>query len=356
MRLRAAVPHPRSLSRGERDGGKPLSPRERGWGEGARAVIWTQRLLATVFLAILSLSAHAQAPEAFSFALIGDTPYSRDERQHLPALLAQIADSGAAFIIHAGDIKSGGDSCSDAVLEDRLGLFDDQPLPFVLTPGDNEWTDCSRPAAGGFDPLERLGWLRRHFYPPGQSLGRQAMPVANQAEAPGFPAYRENLRWQRGPVLFLTLNVPGGDNHRGSRQHPRAEYLERQAANAAWLAAGFRRAREGGLAAVVVAFQANPGFEDYAESRPDNGYRDLLDQLLAEARAFPGQVVAVHGDSHTHRIDHPLRDPASGEPLANFTRVETYGYPFLGWVRVRVSPDLQPLLRFESRPYAAAPP
>jgi calcineurin-like phosphoesterase family protein len=314
-----------------------------------------KRLVAALTFLALPLAARAEAPEPFSFALIGDTPYSRFERLHLPTLLERIAASGAAFIIHAGDFKDGGVPCDDALFRDRLALFDDQPLPFVLTPGDNEWTDCARKAGGGFDPVERLDWLRRHFYPPGQSLGHLAMAVASQADDPAFAAYRENLHWQRGPVLFLTVNLPGGDNHRGSRQHPRAEYLDRLAANRAWLAEGFGRAREGGLGVVVVVFQANPGFEDYAASRPDNGYRDFIDQLLAETRTFPGEVVAVHGDSHAHRIDHPLRDPATGEPLPNFTRVETYGYPFMGWVRARVEPEGRPLLRFESHPYAPAP-
>lgn len=308
----------------------------------------------TLLLALaLPSGADAEAPPTYTFALIGDTPYSSFERQHLPALLAEIAASGAAFIIHAGDIKSGSAPCSDALLEDRLRLFDDQPLPFILTPGDNEWTDCARPAAGRFDPLERLDWLRRHFFPPGVSLGGSRLAVESQSADPAFTAYRENLRWQRGPVLFVTLNVPGGDNHRGS--NPR-EYLQRQAANQAWLAQAFRLARETGQKAVVVIFQANPGFEEYAQSQPETGYRPLLDHLLAETRAFPGQVVAVHGDSHTQRIDHPLRDPADGSPVANFTRVETYGYPFMGWVRVRVDPASQPLLKFEPRAFAPPSP
>jgi hypothetical protein len=64
--------------------------------------------------------------------------------------------------------------------------------------------------------------------------------------------------------------------------------------------------------------------------------------------------VAVHGDSHSHRIDHPLRDPANGEPLTRFTRVETYGHPFMGWVRVTVEPGRRPLLHFQSRAFAPA--
>ena len=319
----------------------------------------TLRRLAACLALCLALPANAE-PDPYSFAIIGDTPYSRFERQHLPAMLEQIAASGAAFVVHVGDFKAGNAPCDDATFQDRLVLFDEQPLPFILTPGDNEWTDCASRSAGGYDPVERLGWLRRHFYRPGQSLGRLAMPVSSQADDPAFAAYRENLRWRRDPVMFLTLNLPGSDNHRGSRKHPRPEYLDRLAANRAWLAEGFRLAREARLSAIVVSFQADPGFEDYAasapESRPDNGYRDFLDQLLAETLAFPGAVIAVHGDSHTHRVDHPLRDPATGEPLMNFTRVESYGYPFMGWVRARVEPDRRPLLRFESHSFAPTSP
>ncbi|MEU6787396.1 hypothetical protein ABZ912_50105 [Nonomuraea angiospora] len=41
--------------------------------------------------------------------------------------------------------------------EPLFGTFDD---PFVLTPGDNEWTDCHRTAAGGYAPTERLDAVR----------------------------------------------------------------------------------------------------------------------------------------------------------------------------------------------------
>ena len=42
----------------------------------------------------------------------------------------------------------------------------------VLTPGDNEWTDCHRVAAGEYQPLERLAKLREVFYPvPGMTIG-----------------------------------------------------------------------------------------------------------------------------------------------------------------------------------------
>lgn len=289
--------------------------------------------------------------EPYTFALFGDTPYSRFERAHMPALLERMAIAGARFVIHVGDFKAGQTPCTNAAFEDRLSLFDHQPLAFILAPGDNEWLDCGRASAGGFDPEERLAWLREHFFPPGRSLGAAPITLDSQASDPRHAAYRENLRWRMGPVLYATLNVPGPDNNWGDRIEPGSEHLARQRANTAWLAATFDLARRDGLAAVVIAFQADPAFEEAAAGRPRRGFQALLDQLRESAEAFPGEVVIAHGDTHTHRIDHPLFD-RQGRLMVRVTRVETYGFPFMGWVEVRVTPGATPLFRFTSHLYA----
>jgi hypothetical protein len=81
------------------------------------------------------------------------------------------------------------------------------------------------------------------------------------------------------------------------------------------------------------------------------GYRDLLETLSSEALAFPGQVLLIHGDTHWQRIDQPLRDPTTGRPISNFTRLETFGYPLMGWVKVIVDSEYPQLFRFEVHPY-----
>ena len=60
-------------------------------------------------------------------------------------------------------------------------------------------------------------------------------------------------------------------------------------------------------------------------------------------------MLLVHGDTHRHRVDRPLRDPESGATLANFTRVEVFGYPTMNWVRIRVS-EQAGRVRFEVTP------
>ena len=118
-------------------------------------------MLRSTLLALAALLSPAlQAAEPFSFGVLGDIPYNRFERQHLPELLAEMDAEGLRVVVHDGDIKSGGERCDDALYEDRLTVFKASHTPFVFVPGDNDWTDCQRKSNGAYDPLERLARLR----------------------------------------------------------------------------------------------------------------------------------------------------------------------------------------------------
>ena len=283
--------------------------------------------------------------ETWRFALIGDTPYSESERRELPRMLDAIAASHVDFIAHVGDIKNGQSRCDDEVFRDRQQLFDSVPLPFIFVPGDNEWTDCARLSNGAYDPLERLAALRTLFWQRPDSLGRKTIALERQ---PG--AYREHSRFRIGPVLFVTLNLPGDDNNFGRREEPRQEFVERSPAVIAWMKESFALARREKLAGIVLLFQANPGFRNFSEGLAHRGYKAFLETLRHETLLFSGQVVVVHGDTHMSRIDQPLRD-ANGKTIANFTRVETFGYPLMGWTRGIVDTDAPALFRFETHPW-----
>lgn len=295
-------------------------------------------------LALACLIGTAQA-ETWRFALLGDTPYNAYEREALPGVISAIGDEHVDFILHVGDFKHSKDECSDTLFEDRRRMFDASTVPFIYVPGDNEWSDCDRLTAGAHQPLERLARLRGLFMPGEESLGQRRMQLERQ---PGN--YREHQRWRTGPVLFLTLNVPGGNNNFLKTGWPSAEAAARMPRVLDWLREGFALARAEGRKGIVVAMQANPGIKHFNAALTHSGYRELLQALTEESRAFPGQVVLVHGDTHWHRIDQPLRDPETHRPLANFTRVETYGYPFLGWVKGSIDDTSPTLFRFESRP------
>jgi hypothetical protein len=310
-------------------------------------------LLGTLGL-LLASGLHA---ETWRFAVIGDVPYNSYEERQLPVMLDDIAAEHPQFIVHAGDFKASRMPCSDALFRDRRTLFDASRVPLIYVPGDNEWTDCHLMTAGDFDPLERLQKLRELFFATPRSLGQQTLAVEQQ---PG--AYPEQLRWRLGPVLFVSLNVPGSNNNFGHRKTPSPEYLARNPAVIEWLEQGFAAARREKAAGLVIVMQANPGFKHAVAGLTHSGYRQLLETLRRETLAFPGQVLLIHGDTHWQRIDKPLRDTsgtsnhsgdADKQPIANFTRLETFGYPLLGWVKVIIDSENPQLFRFEVHAHRA---
>jgi hypothetical protein len=297
------------------------------------------------------------ASAAYRVALVGDFDYSPEELLISPRLVAGIREADVAFTIHVGDTKGGSAECTDevaAATQRQLATF--APAAVLLF-GDNDWTDCHRilrtkPDSPFGDPLERLGDLRRRYWSQPVSQGVQPMPVTRQADVdPAHAAYVENVRWARGPVVFVGLNVPGSNN---GADLPDA--AARTAAAVAWIRDGFREARDTGARAVVVAMQADPIFEDLPNPAVA-GYRDVVTALQAETKAFAGEVVLVHGDTHQSRIDHPLFDAADpyacntwrcgAQPLTRFTRALTWGSPTLThWLVMTVDPDAAALFSF----------
>lgn len=298
-----------------------------------------------LYLLALLVSSTAVHAETWRFAMIGDTPYDNSERAALPAMLQAVVDNGSELIIHIGDIKSGHSHCDDAIYADRQRLFEGVSVPFVLVPGDNEWTDCSRPSCGAYDPAERLARLREVFWGSDRSLGQR--PIALQRQSAAYP---EHARFRFGPVWFATLNVPGPDNAFGAGRQPQPEFASRNAAGLAWLRDTFALARRDKAAGVVVAMQANLGFQSFSRGLAQAGFRDLLNALRDETVNFPGQVLLLHGDTHHHQIDNPLAN-AKGEKLRNFTRIESYGSPFMGWVKIIIDDQSPTLFRIESNPW-----
>jgi len=306
------------------------------------ALIFGLKMGATVAFALWATLAVA---ETWRFALIGDTPYSDHERAELPKMLDAIADSHVEFVAHIGDFKHGSARCDDTLFEDRRTLFNASRVPFVFVPGDNEWTDCDRLSNGAYDPLERLNKLRSLFWRDSLSLGQNKLKLDRQ---PGN--YPEHARFRLGPVLFVSLNLPGGNNNWGMTREASAEYRARMPIVIGRLKENFALARRESLSGIVLLFQANPDFKHFAQGLPHDGFREFLTVLRDETTRFPGAVVAVHGDTHHSRIDQPLRDEA-GRVLPNFTRVETFGYPFMGWTRGVIDTDQPALFRFETRPW-----
>jgi hypothetical protein len=273
-------------------------------------------------------------PHRFTFFALGDLPYRLPEEDiAFTALINAINARAPAFSIHIGDFKGGRAPCTDALFARMAARFDSFRQPLIYTPGDNEWTDCHRFAAGGYDPLERLARLREVFFAGPQSLGARTLPLIRQGDVTARAKWRifvENARWVYQGVVFATLHVVGSNNNRRSG----AEFARRDAANSAWIAAAFAEARRRRAPAMVFAFQGNP---KPGRSRR-SGYRSIVDALVDGARGFAGAVLVIHGDQHRYIVDRPFSGP-DGSRLDNFTRLQVMGSPRIGAVQVTVSVD-----------------
>src|SRR5262245_41440073 len=96
----------------------------------------------------LALCASTGAAD-FTFGALGDLPYSADEEERFPALIADMNREELAFVVHVGDFKRATETCSDEIFLQRREWFEQSRHPFIFVPGDNEWTDCRRPFGGG---------------------------------------------------------------------------------------------------------------------------------------------------------------------------------------------------------------
>jgi hypothetical protein len=329
------------------------------------ALLAPARRLATLLVAAaLATSAGVTAAQSFSFALIGDGPYGNGAVERFDRMLAEInADSDVAFVLHAGDIKAAAESCGDALLRERFEQLQKLRTPLVFTPGDNEWTDCHLRDAGRFHPLERLAALRRLFYPdPGATTGGAKLPVHTQADDARFREFVENVRFEHGGVVFATLHVVGsgndldpwfglrvGDARRRPRAERIAEFHRREEANLAWLDAAFAHANKVGARGVVLLMQANPRFELPQGALDRAGFEALIARLQLRAADFRRPVLLLHGDLHVYFVDYPLDREDLTPRVPNLMRVQTFGAPFVGWVKILVDPADIKLFRASAR-------
>lgn len=310
-----------------------------------------RRLAAAFVIACLILTTTATAAE-LTFVALGDMPYGPREQDYpvFKALIAEINSRAPVFTIHIGDTKSGVDPCSDQELLAQRGFMNSFASALIYTPGDNEWTDCHRLLAGAYDPLERLAFIRTHYFPTDESLGGQPIRLERQADVmSGFELFVENSRFNRGGMWFVTAHVVGSNNNLDNDPDSDAarEFLARDKANRIWLADSFDKVAAANAEAVVVAIHADmfrDGFDPDEETfTRTSGFKDFGETLAAKAQSFGKPVLLLFGDSHAFRIFHPFPRSAG-----NLIAVEVYGGEHMHAVEVTVDPDTEAVFTFDS--------
>lgn len=342
--------------------------------QGDRTIFLVSVAVVIVFIACGGI-ADAQH-QKFQFGVIGDTSYSKVAEQEFDRLIAVLNKENLAFVIHVGDFEADPRPyeqrpdkvtmpCTDENFQRVLATFQQSVHPFILTPGDNDWTDCHLVKARQFDPMERLAKVRDVFFPAGRSLGQKTIAVDSQAKDVEFKPYRENLLWSSNGVTFATLHIVGSNDNMGRTPEMDAEHAARTKANIAWMKKAFTDAKAKNSLGLVLLTQANPGFETHwtpslvsryfrnfpaikaPEKAGPTGYDEILDALAVEMETYKKPTAFVHGDTHIFHVSKPLLSKQTKRFFEHFTRIETFGDPDTHWVRITVDPSKPELFTIE---------
>ncbi len=313
----------------------------------------TGLLLAALFALPAPLAAQNSA--VFEFVALGDMPYNIPaDYEKFDRLIDRVNAISPSFTLHVGDVISGATACSDENFTKVKTQFDRFAGALVYTPGDNDWTDCRRLLMGRYDPLERLAFVRRLFFPdPTRSLGRAPVDVESQPQVMGadFASYIENVRFRKNDVLFAAAHVVGSmNNYRPDNPAAAAEYQARDTANIAWINAAFQIARETSARGLVLFWQANV----HATPRRDPmapfamPFHNTIEAVERGAAAFRRPVLVIYGDYHFFEL-RPFEN-LKRAALPNVMRLQVFGDRHVHAVRVRVDPasaalfDITPLI------------
>jgi hypothetical protein len=272
--------------------------------------LWRGLLQILAVTLCLGSAPAALAAEEMRFVAIGDLPYTDAEQDVMATSLRRaVRAADVPFVVHYGDIKSGGESCTDELLTtNRNDIWSLLPGRVFYTPGDNEWTDCDRAELSEpMSELERLAKIRQLFFP--QPL---TIPVAWDYQAQ--PLFPENTRWRLGSVLFVTLHIVGTNNGRRNILLDDADAAialveARDHANRVWLDAAMAAAAEQPTDAIVVVTQA-----DITNTRSTtpctpaltqdcDGYAGIREHLITAAEAFDQPMLLLHGDTNPYCLD-----------------------------------------------------
>lgn len=309
----------------------------------------------------IGTSAAIASVQSMSFAVIGDIPYGSTQLDDFEGKISQInADPNVQLVTHVGDISEPV-NCTTTyykMIKARFNLFAD---PLVYTPGDNEWTDCSRASIGAANPIERLGVLRKVFYPThGKTLGQHPISVTAQS-ATGFP---ENVRFVKSGISFAALHIPGSNNdlkpwkgYTASTKTQQTEVNIRTKATITMINNTFASAVSKNSRAVVLFTQAD--MFDSSRNGPTYqvAFTKIAKALAKASAAYPKPVFLFNGDSHHFVQDQPFTKPlwlsyyGITTPVPNLTRVTIEGGETVAeWLKVTIVPDTS-VLKIERVPF-----
>ena len=263
--------------------------------------------VSTVLLLLGIFYSFFYTKEPISFIVMGDMPYTAEDKITLKKLSTMIPALKPSVLVHYGDLKSGGESCTDELLKSRRDqIYAFLPGHAVYTPGDNEWTDCDRKyLTQSFDELERLEYLRKIFYKDkALDLSEDIPQLSRQKEQ------LENSMWKIDHLFMGTLHIVGTNNGRvnilkSDVNQTLDEVDRRDNLNRIWLKKLFEKAKD--AEGLVVIFHADiyrfkgdaPACTKENRLRC-NPYKNIRDDIESMALQYKKPVLVVHGDTNAY--------------------------------------------------------
>lgn len=274
-----------------------------------------------------------KSEDGFAFVAFGDMPYrTPGDFERLENLISAVNAERPAFTVHVGDVKNGILNCQSNYFLTIRRYFNQFEGPLIYTPGDNDWSDCDRFLAGGYDTRERLAELRRIFFSDARSMGIDPIPLQRQADRRTYPDMVENAIWFHRGITFATVHMVGSDNNLGD---DRDEFEARDEANVAWIEAAFRQAQNEDSDGLVLFFHA----DIFSRFAPKRSFANAIEAIVAGAESFDRPILLVNGDAHVYGIDHPIRQSENRRPNPKVTRVIVFGGEHMHAVKITVEPD-----------------
>jgi len=214
-------------------------------------------LQALVFLLLTSTCSTLWAQ---TIVILADTPYSDKEKQMLQGpsglLYRLVNEVKPSVVMHLGDLKSGGKSCTDDLLKEHKALLEQiYPGKVIYTPGDNDWTDCDRKYLPySFDELERLDFLIKLMFQTPSLLTENLPSIMTQH------SQIENKLWINERLAISTVHIVGTSNGRvniskSNQQLAIKKADERDDKNLAWLKQIEENSEN--FDALIIGFQAD---------------------------------------------------------------------------------------------------
>ena len=307
------------------------------------------KLFKLSLIVVLLVTANSCFSESFRFIAYGDMPYKiPDDYPKYERLIRVINQHEPAFTIFVGDTKSGSTPCTNEYNETVKNYFKLFKNPLMYSVGDNEWTDCHRPLAGSYDPLERLSNLRETFFADHLSFGRTPIHLVRQADVmKNFSTYVENSYWIKNDFLFVSLHIPGSNNNFGRTLDADDEYFSRNQANLAWIDYCFDLANSQNLMGIILSFQADMFQPKKSSNEANSGFKDTIESLSTHSQGFKKPVLLINGDSHRLIIDQPLKISNGKFVLENVIRLQVMGEDQVEAVEIEVNPSSEQPFSFK---------